>query len=174
VTIDAADLALLRRFEPVVKYTFGELFFPTGVDGYLAECDLFVGASERERRLLVPQGELTAEKLVGFTAPPGENLYLRLVQKPLIGRDLARWNRRPDRPAFHAPGRLARVGLFARLVDAGFTASLLLRGTCPEARPPRPRSNTDEPEPPIRAMSITPASYGRTAGWSSTTCGSIS
>jgi len=49
----------------------------------------------------------------------------------LVGLDLARWNRRPDRPVFHAPGRLARVGLFARLVDAGFTASLLLRGTVP-------------------------------------------
>jgi hypothetical protein len=131
VTIDAADLALLRRFEPIVKYTQGELFFPTGVEGYLAECDLFVGASERERRLLVPQGELTAERLINYTAPPGENLYLRLVQAPLRGLDLARWNRRPDRPPFHAPGRLARVGLFARLVDAGFTASLLLRGTVP-------------------------------------------
>jgi hypothetical protein len=131
VTIDAADLELLRRFEPIVKFTYGELFFPTGVDGYFAECDLFVGASERERRLLVPQGGLTAEKLVSYTAPPGENLYLRLVQKPLVGLDLARWNRRPDRPVFHAPGRLARVGLFARLVDAGFTASLLLRGTVP-------------------------------------------
>jgi hypothetical protein len=131
VTIDAADLALLRRFEPIVKYTYGELFFPTGVPGYLAECDLFVGASERERRLLVPQGELTTDKLISYTAPPGENLYLRLVQSPLTGLDLARWNRRSDRQVFHAPGRLARVGLFARLVDAGFTASLLLRGTVP-------------------------------------------
>ncbi|HEY8199564.1 MAG TPA: hypothetical protein VIF44_07295, partial [Candidatus Limnocylindrales bacterium] len=131
MTIDAADLALLRRFEPIVKYTYGELFFPTGVEGYFAECDLFVGASERERRLLVPQGSLTVDRLVSHTAPPGENLYLRLVQAPLTGLDLGRWNRRPDRQVFHAPGRLARVGLFARLVDAGFTASLLLRGTVP-------------------------------------------
>ena len=131
MTISPEDLALLRRFEPIVKYTQGELFFPTGVEPYFAACDLFVGASERERRLLVSQGELTIEKLVGYTAPPGENLYLRLVQRPLVGLDLARWNRRPDRPVFHAPGRLARVGLFARLVDAGFTASLLLRGTVP-------------------------------------------
>ena len=80
--------------------------------------------SERERRLLVPQGALTVDKLVSYTAPPGENLYLRLVQAPLTGFDLGRWNRRPDRQVFHAPGRLARVGLFARLVDAGFTASL--------------------------------------------------
>jgi hypothetical protein len=45
--------------------------------------------------------------------------------------ELARWRNRPDRPVFRAPGRLARVGLFARLVDAAFSASLLLRGTVP-------------------------------------------
>jgi hypothetical protein len=131
MSASAEDLALLRRFEPVVRYTKGELFFPTGVDGYFAECDLFVGASQRDRRQLVPHGQLDAEKLIGRTVPPGENLYLRLVQAPLTGLDLARWNRRPERPVFHAPGRLSRVGLFARLVDAGFTASLLLRGTVP-------------------------------------------
>ena len=32
---------------------------------------------------------------------------------------------------FRAPGRLARVGLFARIVDAGFNGSLLLRGKVP-------------------------------------------
>ena len=63
------------------------------------------------------------------TAPPGENLYLRLVQRRSTG------STRPlepaARPTVFPPGRLARVGLFARLVDAGFTASLLLRGTVP-------------------------------------------
>jgi hypothetical protein len=45
--------------------------------------------------------------------------------------ELARWRNRPDRPRFSAPGRLARVGLPARLVDAGLVASLLLRGRVP-------------------------------------------
>jgi hypothetical protein len=76
-------------------------------------------------------GELTPDTLATFTAPPGETLYLRLVQHPLNGIELTRWRLRPNRPRFTAPGRLARVGLFARLVDAGFTASLLLRGTVP-------------------------------------------
>ena len=56
---------------------------------------------------------------------------MRLAQKQLTGLDLARWNRRPDRPEFHAPSRLARVGIFARLIDTAFNASLLLRGTVP-------------------------------------------
>ena len=127
----STDLELLRAYEPVVRYTQGELFFPAAVTSYIPECDLFVGRSERERRLLIPYGELTEERLVSFTAPPGETLSMRLAQKQLTGLDLARWNRRADRPEFHAPSRLARVGIFARLIDTAFNASLLLRGTVP-------------------------------------------
>ncbi len=83
------------------------------------------GASSSRR------AELTPASLATFIAPPGESLYLRLVQKPLNGLELRRWRSRPDRVTFSAPGRLARVGLFARLLDAGFTASLLLRGSVP-------------------------------------------
>jgi hypothetical protein len=125
------DLALLRAYEPIVRYTNGELFFPAAIDGYLAACDLLVGTSEADRRVLVPAGRLTPSSLSTFVAPPGESLYLRLVQHPLNGLELGRWRRRPGRVPFHAPGRLARVGLFARLVDAGFTASLLMRGSVP-------------------------------------------
>jgi hypothetical protein len=127
----ASDLELLRAYEPIVRYNDGELFYPADVDGYLAACDLLVGTSEQDRRVIVPVGELTPERLATMTARPGETLYLRLVQQPLSPIELARWRSRPDRRVFHAPGRLARVGLFARLVDAGFSASLLLRGTVP-------------------------------------------
>lgn len=131
MTTPAADLELLRAYEPIVRYNRGELFLPAGVEGYLAECDLLVGTSERDRRVLVPQGSLTTAALAAATTPPGESLYLRLVQRPLGGLELRRWRARPDRVPFRAAGRLARVGLFARLVDAGFTASLMLRGSVP-------------------------------------------
>jgi hypothetical protein len=127
----AGDFDLLRAYEPIVRYNFGELFYPTHVDGYLGVCDLLVGTSERDRAVIVPVGELTTDRLAEATARPGETLYLRLVQQPLSPIELARWRVRPGREIFHAPGRLARVGLFARLVDAGFSASLLLRGTVP-------------------------------------------
>jgi len=125
------DLDLLRAYEPIVRYNHGELFFPTNVEGYLRECDLLAGSSERDRTVIVPVGELTPERLATAVARPGETLYLRLVQRPMAPIELARWRGRPDRPVFRAPGRLARVGLFARLVDAAFSASLLLRGTVP-------------------------------------------
>jgi hypothetical protein len=131
VSHPAGDLELLQAYEPIVRYTGGELFFPTAVTGYLAECDLLVGTSEEDARILVPYGELTTGALADLEAPVGESLYLRLVQRPLNGLELRRWRQRPDRVPFRAPGRLARVGLFARLVDAGFTASLLLRGSVP-------------------------------------------
>lgn len=126
-----ADLALLRRFEPVVRYTAGEQFLPASVEGYLARTDLLVGRNERERTVRLPLGGVSVAGLAGHAAPPGQNLYLRLVQEPFDGIELARWQMRPDHHRFRAPGRLARVGLFARLVDAGFTVSLLLRGTVP-------------------------------------------
>ncbi len=125
------DRALLRAFEPIIRYNHGELFFPTAVDAYLEECDLWVGRSQRDRTLLVPRGELTPDRLATYETPPGKSLFLRLVQQPLAPFELARWSRRPERPVFKAPSRLARVGIFARLVDAFFNLSLLLRGTVP-------------------------------------------
>jgi hypothetical protein len=126
-----ADLALLRRFEPVVHYTRGELFYPSPVETYLARTDLLVGRNDRDRTVRLPVGGVSPETLSTQTAPPGENLYLRLVQAPFDSLEMARWQLRSDRDRFSSPGRLARVGLFARLVDAGFTVSLLLRGTVP-------------------------------------------
>ncbi|MCU0479012.1 MAG: hypothetical protein MUE92_09785 [Chloroflexi bacterium] len=101
------------------------------IEPYLAECDVLAGTGEKDRRVLVPLGEVTPGRLAAAEAGPGESLYLRFVQQPLGRLELARWRLRPHREVFRTPGRLARVGLFARLVDAGFTASLLLRGTVP-------------------------------------------
>jgi hypothetical protein len=130
---DAAwDLELLRRFEPIVRYTQGELFFPMSAVPYIAECELWAGTSERDSTLLVPLVALTADSLPSFAgASPGKRQFLRFVQRPLNGADLTRWRRRQGRPRFSAPSRLARVGVVARLIDAGFDLSLLVRGKVP-------------------------------------------
>ena len=44
------DLDLLRGFEPIIRYNDGELFFPSSVEGYLAECDLLVIANAADQR----------------------------------------------------------------------------------------------------------------------------
>jgi hypothetical protein len=125
------DLELLRRFEPIVRYTKGEYFFPMAVDGYLAECDLWAGSPRGGATLLAGRGEVTVDTLAAWQARvPGQSLFLRFVQEPLSGIELARSDR-PRRAAFSAPSRLARVGILARLIDAGFDLSLLVRGTVP-------------------------------------------
>lgn len=127
-----SDLDLLRRHEPLLRFTQGELFYPMATGAYVEGCDLLTGPTLREARVVVPAGELDLDRLAAVgDPPPGEAQFLRFVPKPLNALELARWRARPDRQRFSAPGRLARVGLAARLVDAGMVASLLLRGRVP-------------------------------------------
>ena len=125
------DLELLRRYEPVIRYTRGEFFFPMAVDPYLRECDLWAEQPDGDRRLLVPHGQLTIDDLGAWQSRAADSrLFLRYVQHPLSGIELTRPGR-PKRDPFRAPSRLARVGIVARLIDAGFDLSLLVRGTVP-------------------------------------------
>jgi hypothetical protein len=128
----AGDEALLRRFEPILRFTFGELFLPMPATTYVTGCDLLSGPTASASRVEIPAGQLDADRLaVSGDAPPGEVRFLRFVQHPLNPIELARFNNRPDRPRFQAPGRLARVGILARMLDAGLVASLLVRGKVP-------------------------------------------
>jgi hypothetical protein len=125
------DLELLRRYEPVVRYTHGEFFFPMATDPYVRGCDLWAVDAAGKRTLEVPAGELTVDALPEWRRRvPDQALYLRFVQQPLSGVEMAQRNR-TTRPKFSAPSRLSRVGIMARLVDAGFDLSLLVRGTVP-------------------------------------------
>lgn len=127
-----SDLELLRQYEPIMRLTYGELFFPRAVDEYVRTSSLWELTAEKRPVELVPEGHLTLEKLAGFdTLPPGHVLYLRFVREPLSALEYQRWLARPDRPHFKAPGRLARVPLISRIGDAFFDLSLLLRGTLP-------------------------------------------
>ncbi len=126
------DLELLRKYEPIVRFTYGELFFPTSVEQYVNRCSLWVRPPRGESKRVVNPGTLDLEQLVEHgTADPDHTLYMRFVQEPLDRFDYQRWSRRPGRPYFQAPGRLARVGLPARLTDSLFFLSLLLRGSVP-------------------------------------------
>ncbi len=100
---------------------------------YVEACDLLVAPTLREARVQVPAGELDLDLLAvaGADRRPGESQFLRFVPKPLNALELRRWRARPEHSRFRAPGRLARVGLAARLVDAGLVTSLLLRGRVP-------------------------------------------
>jgi hypothetical protein len=126
------DLTLLRKFEPVIRFTEGEFFFPCAVDEYLRGCSLWMRDSKGIERQILTADELSAEALAHFKeVPAGHTLYLRFVENPLDPLEYQRWLLRPDMPTFRAPGRLTRVGLLSRILDSFFSLSLLIRGTVP-------------------------------------------
>ena len=105
MTLPDADLALLRRFEPILKFTNGEMFFPMATGPFVEACDLLEGPTLREAKIVVPAGELDLERLGAVDdPPPGHSQYLRFVPKPMNAVELNRWRGRPDAPVFDAPG----------------------------------------------------------------------
>jgi hypothetical protein len=136
----ATDLEVLRAFEPVVRYTQGEKFFPMDVEPYVRGCGLWLHLPDGTDREIVAEGSLTPEGLVARRdAPFGALFYLRFVAPPGLqesAQALAGERRLTKKQGseFRAGvGRLARGGLLPRLADGLFTLSLLLRGTVPRA-----------------------------------------
>lgn len=124
-------LALVRRFEPVLRFTSGELFFPMPADAYLARAALWRAVAGGPE-LLVGHGDLTAQRLAFEAAHrPGDKLFLRYAPAALSRKDLRTWRRRPDRPKFSGVSRMAAVGLLGRVIDSGMRLSLTLRGRVP-------------------------------------------
>ena len=123
------DLELLRRFEPVIRYTQGEMFFPYAVDAYLAQCSLWQRDKEGRQTLLLSPGNLDPDKLASYAfQSSGNELFLQYVEEPLDPIAYQRWFNSSDHPAFDSVGRLARVGITGRLAETFFDFSLLLRG----------------------------------------------
>lgn len=126
------DLTLLQKYEPIVRYTKGELFFPCAVDGYLERCSLITRDKHSREQVLAGIGEISAEKLGGFKEVfPGHIIFLRFVDEPMDVIKYKNWLLRPNKPVFKSRGRMARVGLFSRVIDSFFDASLLVRGVVP-------------------------------------------
>jgi hypothetical protein len=143
VTVEHVEAAitLLRRFEPVVRFTRGERFYPMDVEPYVRSCSLWVQHADEEAVCLVPRGELTLEDLAqqpqdGF----GATYFLRFTDpqsfKELYSRRLRRRhaskNPKESHNVFRAgQGRLARVGYLSRVADALYSIVLLARGRVP-------------------------------------------
>ena len=135
----AGDLGLLQCYEPVLRFTQGELFLPMPVEDYLGKCSLWRSAGGRRgwvrrhpgERLCAP-GELTPARLAQVSTPAGRDLSLRFVERSLGWHEFRAWRRNAGRPRLAAGGsRFAAAGLLGRLIDAVLRLSLLLRGRVP-------------------------------------------
>ncbi len=138
IQVTASDLELLRCFEPVIRFTQGEGFYPTGVEPYVRRCSLWIHHPDGSEEPLVPEGQLTMRGLVEQRPSPfGAIHFLRFVPPLSLAESrealaAASRLRHQSGQVFQAgAGRLTRGGLLPRLVDAGFSATLLLRGTVP-------------------------------------------
>ncbi|MDP8923619.1 MAG: hypothetical protein M3O34_12160, partial [Chloroflexota bacterium] len=135
----AAELALLRRFEPIFRFTRGEEFYPSDVEWYVRNSSLWVSYADGRRELLVPEGELDLERLAETRlTEPGAVLHLtfsdplNLAQLSafLLGEGV-RHLRDPGNRFRADVARLARVGYVSRFLDALFSLTLFLRGRVP-------------------------------------------
>src|ERR1700690_3455878 len=83
---DTPDLELLRRFEPVVYFTKGEQVYPAAVEPYVKECSLREHLPNGKEQLLVPQGQMSMEKLrEPRPAAFGSIRYLRFIEMLNLG-----------------------------------------------------------------------------------------
>jgi hypothetical protein len=138
-----AATALLRRFEPVIRSTTGDKFYPMDVEPYVRACSLWVQRPGEEAICVVPGGKLSLDRLAQQPMDEaGAVHFLKFTDTEDLGSDspggrLRVFRRRAkDRKestrAFRAGrGRLARVGYFSRFVDALYSIALLARGRVP-------------------------------------------
>ena len=123
-----AAIALLRRFEPVLRFTRGERFYPMDVEPYVRSCSLWVQHPDEEAVCLVPRGELTLEGLaqqpqdefgathfLRFTDPQS---FRELYSRRLRRKHASEKRKEPDNVFRAGRGRLARVGYLSRVADA--------------------------------------------------------
>ena len=135
----ADDLALLRRFEPILRFTRGEELYPTDVDWYVRQSSLWLSHADGRREMLAGEGDLDLD-LLGEqrTVERGAMLHLTFSD-PLNLAQLSAFlleeevrQIRDPRNRFRADvARLARVGYASRLLDAIFSLTLFLRGRVP-------------------------------------------
>ncbi|GAA0274739.1 hypothetical protein [Cryptosporangium japonicum] len=126
------DLRLLRAYEPVLRFTRGEYFFPVSVEHYVAQAGLWrteAGVGQVEE---IPAGGLSLAKLADAAgAEQGLRLSLSGIGGNGKGLDVTHVPLRERPPHLARASRLASVGLTARLIDTANRASLLFRGSVP-------------------------------------------
>jgi hypothetical protein len=80
---------LLCRYEPIVKFTRGEQFFPMDAETYIRCCSLWIKRPREEPRQLIPAGQLTSDLLAeSYQDEFGTVRYLQFTE-PLKATEMA-------------------------------------------------------------------------------------
>ena len=153
---DLDDLGLLRAYEPVLRFTKGEYFFPVSVHNYVQHAVLWTE---------LPDGESVIEA----SSETFDSALLAQVERSIPGQATslsgimtggnpgkARIPLKDRPPRLSGASRLAAVGLLGRLIDALNRLSLIFRGSVPGGSAARSFLLQQEHLEPDR-----PAYYGR-------------
>lgn len=129
--------ALLKRFEPVLKFTRGERFYPYDISAYVQRASLWVKTPDAPPKEIISEGALDLERLGELRLIGADDVYYLQFISPMNIRELAEYQltRMRDSKREHnfrpSHSRLMRVGYLARLIDVIFSLFLLLRGRVP-------------------------------------------
>jgi hypothetical protein len=131
------QVALLKRFEPVLKFSQGERFFPYNVDDYVKKSSLWVKKPKFPPEALISETDLTLDKLASIHLEGAKHVHYLQFISPVNLAEMAEFRFNELREALKkrefqpTRSRLARVGYLARMLDAAFSLMLLLRGRVP-------------------------------------------
>lgn len=134
---EAIQVELLKRFEPILKFTHGERFFPYNVEDYVNKASLWEKPPNLPPEELIPEDEFDLERL-GSVKPTelGVMQYMQFIS-PVNLAEMAEFRFNELRQALKlrdfrpTRSRLARVGYLARFADTLFSLILLFRGRVP-------------------------------------------
>ncbi len=130
---------LLQRYEPIIRFTHGEEFYPMNAEAYIRACSLWIKRPGEPPQELAPASQVTPETLATFTEDnKNSGVYYLKFTEPLSAAEMAVQALRQRREGEHiaadfqiVKGRLVRVGYLSRVVDGLFRVALLVRGRVP-------------------------------------------
>lgn len=129
--------SLLKRFEPVLKFTEGERFFPYNVEDYVEKASLWVKSPKLPSEEVLPEEGLNLDQLGQLRLEGARKVHYLQFISPMNLAEMAEYRFNELREAVKkrkfkpTRSRLARVGFLARIVDTAFSLMLLLRGRVP-------------------------------------------
>ena len=83
------ELALLRHFEPVLRFTRGEQFFPIDVERYVQIASLWYQRPGEDAICVLGQGEVTLDMLTRVDMGRPDAVYFLKFTEPLDATELA-------------------------------------------------------------------------------------
>ncbi len=129
--------SLLKRFEPILKFTEGERFFPYNVADYVERASLWAKSPKLPPEEILPEEALDLERLGQLRLEGAKKVHYLQFISPMNLAEMAEFRFNELREALKkrkfkpSRSRLARVGFLARIVDTAFSLLLLLRGRVP-------------------------------------------